>query len=127
MLERIADLEGKGKLKLGSRAGEFDAEALSGMKLFFRSGRAAEAGNCVSCHTPPLFTDLSFHNIGVTQSDYDRVHGECSFAALDVPDTAHTPRPLPRFRETVSLARPVELDLGYWSFFALGHSPLRHQ
>jgi len=128
MLGRIADLEAKRKLKVDRRGGGFDADALAGMKLFFGSGGARGApasGNCVSCHAPPLFTDLSFHNIGVTQREYDRVHGEGAFAALEVPDAEQAARPSLQFREAISSGRPGNVDLGYWNFIKLGDSPLR--
>ena len=45
-------------------------------------------GNCLSCHTPPDFTDHRFHNSGGAQLEYDNVHGEGAFLALSVPDLA---------------------------------------
>src|SRR5262245_6640586 len=89
MLAGIKSLESKGVVKL---AKDFDATALKGLKIFFDS----KAGNCATCHTPPLFTDFSFHNIGVSQLDYDRVHSERSagkFAALPVPRATSARRP----------------------------------
>lgn len=34
------------------------AQALAGWKLFQKS-------TCIACHTPPLFSDLSFHHVGI--------------------------------------------------------------
>ena len=72
---RIDSLESKGAVRLTNG---FDAAAFKGLKLFFDE----RAGNCATCHTPPLFTDFSFHNKGVSQIDYDRAHSEGKFAAL---------------------------------------------
>jgi len=122
LLNRIAALEKKHTLLLPNG---FDALALKGMKVFFRTDGAGSRGNCVTCHTPPLFTDLSFHNMGISQSEYDQVHGERSFATLEIPGAARLERPSRQFRETPSLKKPGCADLGYWNFVDLKNSPLR--
>lgn len=118
LLVRINALEAAGALKLTK---DFDAAALQGMKVFF----GAESGNCATCHTPPQFSDHSFHNIGVSQREYDRFHGEGKFAALPVPNAASASRPSPQFRETPSKEKPGAADLGFWNFVDLKTSPLR--
>lgn len=122
LLNTIASLEKKRALKL---IDGFDAVALKGLKVFFRAEGNASKGNCATCHTPPLFTDLSFHNMGISQSEYDHVNGERSFAALEIPGTAQAERPSRQFRETPSLKKPGCADLGYWNFVDLSNSPLR--
>jgi cytochrome c peroxidase len=122
MLARISDLETKRQLKTTK---DFGVTAVEGMKIFFRTEGARAVGNCVSCHRPPLFTDSSFHNMGVSQSEYDRVHGEGSFAALNIPNAAETSRPSAKFRETPSQGKPGYVDLGYWNFVNVSDSPLR--
>jgi cytochrome c peroxidase len=42
-------------------AGALSADAQAGWKLFQEKG-------CVTCHTPPLFTDMQFHNVGIGMS-----------------------------------------------------------
>jgi cytochrome c peroxidase len=118
LLSQINSLESKGAVKLTKG---FDATAFKGMKIFFD----ARAGNCATCHTPPLFTDFSFHNKGVSQLDYDSVHSEGKFAALPVPGAASARRPSAQFRENPSNERPGEADLGFWNFVDLKTSPLR--
>gem|GEM_PF-825442 len=121
LLTRIDSLESKGAIKFTK---DFNASAFKGLKLFFN----AEAGNCATCHTPPLFTDFSFHNKGVSQADYDRVHsegGESRFATLSIPDAASARRPSTQFRENPSKEKPGEADLGFWNFVDLKTSPLR--
>jgi cytochrome c peroxidase len=121
MLTEVNSLESKGSVKL---AKDFDAAAFKGLKLFFDT----EAGNCATCHTPPLFTDFSFHNKGVSQADYDRVHDagdESKFAALPIPGAASARRPSAQFRENPSKEKPGEADLGFWNFVDLKTSPLR--
>jgi cytochrome c peroxidase len=121
-LARIDSLESIGKIKLSN---EFDASALKGLKIFFKAEGSNAAGNCVTCHAPPLFTDFSFHNKGVSQVDYDRVHGEGKFASLAIPDAASARRPSAKFRENPSKEKPGEADLGFWNFVDLKSSPLR--
>ncbi len=122
LLTRISTLEGEGKLQLPRG---FDSTALAGMKVFLRTEGSGSVGNCVSCHAPPLFTDFSFHNTGISQLEYDKLHGEGSFAGLSIPGAAEAVRPSRQFRETPSKRRPGEVDLGYWNFADLKSSPLR--
>jgi cytochrome c peroxidase len=122
LLNKISALEKNRSLKL-SRG--FDAEALKGMKLFFTTSGSGESGNCVACHTPPIFTDFSFHNMGISQSEYDQVNGDGSFAELEIPAAAQARRPSPQFREIPSKRKPGCGDLGYWNFVDLKASPLR--
>jgi cytochrome c peroxidase len=121
ILDKIESLEGTRGLKWTPG---FDRTSLAGMKAFFRTDGAG-AGNCVACHTPPLFTDFSFHNMGISQSEYDQVHGEGSFAALDIPNAANARRPSPALRETPSRGKPGLADLGHWNFVDLKTSTLR--
>ncbi|HEY7545579.1 MAG TPA: cytochrome c peroxidase [Blastocatellia bacterium] len=114
----LGRLESKGDIKLTK---DFDADALRGMKIFFRVKGEASVGNCAVCHTPPLFTDFSFHNTGISQSEYDRLHGEGSFASLRVEAAA---RPSVQFREIPYRNKPGYADLGHWNFVKMD-SPLR--
>ena len=121
LLDKIATLERSRAIKL---ADDFDAAALKGLKVFLRTDGAGSRGNCVICHTPPLFTDLSFHNMGISQSEYDQVHGERSFAALEIPGVSSA-RPSRRYREIPSPKKPGCADLGYWNFVDVKNSSLR--
>jgi cytochrome c peroxidase len=72
---------------------KFGALELQGLKIFLKaaaagSGTDQHAGNCAACHTPPNFSDFVFHNTGVSQEEYDGVHGAGAFAALHVPGLA---------------------------------------
>src|SRR5262249_27666881 len=74
----------------------FDAEGLEGLKRFLgtrpehpnsaqsQSG-ATGIGNCAACHPAPDFTVFSFHNAGVSQNQYDDVHGGGALASLKIP------------------------------------------
>jgi cytochrome c peroxidase len=121
ILARIAEKESRGALKL---APGFSAEALDGMKIFLRS-EGTRRGNCVTCHAPPLFTDASFHNLGVSESEYDQVHGEGRFAALRIPSSADAIRPSRNLRETPIEGKPERVDLGYWNYVKLDDASLR--
>lgn len=116
LLRKISMLEAAGGLKPSA---EFNTAALNGMKIFFG------AGNCAVCHTPPLFTDNSFHNMGISQSEYDMVNGEGNFAKLEIPPAAKAQRPSTQFRETPSAQKRGCADLGHWNFVDLKTSPLR--
>jgi len=122
LLNRVVALERRRKLKLPRG---FDSAALRGLKVFFRTSGKVASGNCVACHAPPLFTDFSFHNMGISQSEYDRVNGEGSFGELKIPVAAQVRRPSSQFRETPSKQRLGCADLGYWNFADLKSSSLR--
>jgi cytochrome c peroxidase len=122
LIAQVNTLEAKGTLKLTK---EFDATALAGLKIFMRTEGGSEVGNCVSCHTPPLFTDFSFHNIGISQREYDGIHGEGKFAAMLIPNAASIRRPAALFREIPSKSRPELVDLGFWNFVDLKTTPRR--
>lgn len=122
LLSKIAALDEQHKLKLPPG---FDAVALKGLREFFRTDGTSSAGNCVTCHTPPLFTDFSFHNMGISQSEYDLVNGDGAFARLNIPAADQAHRPSAQFRETPSKKKPDCVDLGHWNFVDLKSSPLR--
>lgn len=122
LLGQIDALERKRALKL-SRG--FGATELKGLKLFFKTSDTGSTGNCVACHAPPLFTDLSFHNMGISQSEYDLVNGPGAFDELEIPNASTAKRPVSQFREIPSKRRPEFADLGYWNFVDLQGSPLR--
>ena len=111
VLAKLSELEAKGALKL---FGDFNPAALEGYKIFLRTEGKTSAGNCIACHAPPLFTDFSFHNLGVTQTEYDQFHGAGKFATLPIPDAAKAIRPAVKFREYPTPAIPGQVDLGFW-------------
>jgi cytochrome c peroxidase len=121
LLGNVVALEKKRALKL---SGGFGPAAVKGLKVFLRTNGAGSTGNCVACHTPPLFTDFSFHNMGISQSEYDQVNGDGSFAELQIP-AAEAQRPSTQFREIPSKRKPGCADLGHWNFVDLKSSPLR--
>ncbi len=127
--------EADGRFLLHDQAWVFGAEELEGLRLFLRQPRGRRArpgtGNCVACHAAPTFTDFAFHNTGVAQEEYDRIHGAGSFAALDVPDmvarnadpaawlppSAAHPRARGPFRAVPAADRPGRTDLGLWNVY----------
>ena len=111
----------------------FTEKQLKGMKLFFRKGsKATTGGNCVSCHTAPHFSDFGFHNTGLSQQNYDELHGSGEFMKLLIPGlmkrnknhnqflpaTAKHPAATSRFRSIDSKTKPGFTDLGLWNIFA---------
>jgi cytochrome c peroxidase len=112
LLASLSAVESGSQLK---RVAGFDQRAIDGLKIFMQTEGSA-AGNCVVCHVPPLFTDFSFHNLGISQAEYDVVHGDGSFAKLTIPEGEHAQRPMLQFKETARQDRPGYADLGYWNF-----------
>ena len=121
------------KLDTHVKSYAFGDKALLGMKLFFRKGSAKQSGgNCVSCHSAPDFSDFKFHNTGLTQVNYDSLHGEGVFAKLQIPalaernnnynrylpSTEQHPQAGSVFRQVASASKPGRVDLGLWNVFA---------
>ncbi len=123
-LEKINSLQVAGKLKF---PGGFNRRELEGLKIFFRVEGENRVGNCAVCHTPPLFTDNSFHNTGVTQAEYDTIHGLGAFAELEIPNASQAKRPSADLRTTPIGDSAAYADLGHWNFVDLKNSPLRHE
>ncbi|MDE0153571.1 MAG: hypothetical protein OXN23_06925 [Gammaproteobacteria bacterium] len=112
------------------RFGEIE---LQGLRIFFNRKPAVErgVGNCGSCHAAPHFTDFGFHNIGVTQVEYEAIHGQGSFwklliptagqrneqANIYLPATAANPDRQGMFRRPASESEPMATDLGAWNIF----------
>lgn len=115
---------------------QFGATELAGLKIFLSaaavgSGNDQHAGNCAACHAPPDFTDYVFHNNGVAQDEYDGVHGQGAFVALQVPGladrTANPNQWLPQtpnhptaaepFRRPATAANAAYADLGMWNIY----------
>jgi cytochrome c peroxidase len=95
----------------GNKTIAFDESAWKGMNIFFgESGRNREV-SCSSCHQAPLFTNQRFHNVGVSQTTYDKKNGMGSFMNLSIPRT-----------NTRTLS---DVDLGVWNFYGKkGKAPL---
>ena len=106
---RIGNQEGR---RLIRRPEGMSQEAYEGFKTFFRvyGEEDQPIGNCVACHVPPRFTDDSFHVIGTAALQYERVHGEGSWAEYDVPATPSSATALP-----ATAGEPSRADLGYWN------------
>lgn len=125
----------------------FGPEELEGMRIFFREPDAIPLGveevvgggigNCIACHAAPNFTDFSFHNVGVTQLEYDKIHGLGTFEALPIPDfatrsadpeaylppTAAHPEGTGMFLSVPAADRPGFTDLGVWNVFGNADIP----
>ncbi len=114
---------------------QFGATELAGLKIFLKSaasgsGNDQHAGNCVSCHNAPDFTDFAFHNTGVSQDEYDGVHGAGAFMALHVPGLAERTAAYDQYlpqnpnhpNATEAMRRPagsnpLYADLGLWNIY----------
>jgi cytochrome c peroxidase len=123
-----------------NQAFAFGEKELEGLRLFFaRSGSGGkQAANCIACHAAPNFTDFGFHNTGVTQTEYDAVHGAGSFATLPIPamaernadydawlpPTERHPKATGRCRAVAAIDRPGFTDLGLWN--VLGNPDMPH-
>jgi hypothetical protein len=125
----------------------FGPSELQGLEIFLAepppgltppaTAGAGGVGNCLSCHTPPDFTDHAFHSTGASQLEYDDVHGQGAFVALRVPDLvtrnanplaylpASVANPTARgtFRSAPSAEDATLADLGLWNVFANSDIP----
>jgi hypothetical protein len=115
-----------GKFNLHEQDFVFGQAELHGMRVFF--GKA----QCVQCHSAPDFTDHLFHNTGVSQDEYDRIHGFGKFMNLPIPDLAERNSrsdlylsPSEKFPQALGLLRSIPIksdprraDLGVWAVFA---------
>jgi len=115
---------------------QFGATELAGLKIFLTSattggGDNQHAGNCAACHQAPDFTDFVFHNTGITQREYDGIHGDGQFVKLHIPSLternasfdlylpaseAH-PNATESFRNEATAANPKYADLGLWNVY----------
>jgi len=124
---------GKKKFSSHQQKFVFAEKELKGMKLFFKKGLKNEnGGNCVACHTAPHFSDFGFHNTGLSQHNYDALHGTGSFNSLMIPElaernknhnvflpaTAKHPSATSRFRSIAAKNKPGFTDLGLWNVYA---------
>jgi cytochrome c peroxidase len=114
---------------------QFGATELAGLQIFLRTasgdGAAQHAGNCMSCHVPPNFTDFKFQNTGVSQDEYDAANGLESFVNLKVPSlavrnqnfnlylpaSANHPNASESFRHAAISGMPQFADLGLWNVY----------
>lgn len=114
----------------------FGATELAGLKIFLKVATSPidgsqHAGNCASCHQAPNFSDFLFHNTGVSQEEYDSVHGAGSFANLSIPSlgirsanfdlylpaSANHPNAAEPFRRAAQSGLPPYADLGLWNIY----------
>ena len=79
-----------------------DASALGGRALY--GWRAFQAFHCVACHTPPLFTNNEFFEIGVRRAEFDLGRALVTHDSRDAGDmkvpTLRNAALLPRFMHT---------------------------
>lgn len=150
-LERLNEptfvTEADGAFAFHDQAFVFGPTELEGMRIFFRQPdfrqrlglgpTSGGTGNCIACHTAPAFTDFGLHNTGITQLEYDAVHGEGAFARLPVPElavrnadpntwlpaTERHPEAAEPFRRLPSAEVPTHTDLGVWNLYANADFP----
>jgi hypothetical protein len=114
----------------------FGPTEFAGLKIFLASAAnstdgSQHAGNCASCHPAPNFSDFSFHNTGVSQEEYDSVHGAGAFMNLPVPSLAarnanfnlylpaspNHPAASETFRRPAAANHALFADLGLWNVY----------
>jgi hypothetical protein len=114
----------------------FGPTELAGLKIFLKVANSPtdgsqHAGNCASCHQAPNFSDFLFHNTGVSQEEYDAVHGPGSFVNLSIPSlgirsanfnaylpaSATHPSAAEPFRRAADPNNSTYADLGLWNVY----------
>jgi len=135
-----------GKFQFHDQPYQFSAEQLAGMKVFFKQKANTQeekkgkdsVGNCVACHAAPHFTDFGFHNTGITQVEYDALHGQNAFSELKIPNlsqrkkkadlylpaTQQHPERKGVFRSVPSETDVLKTDLGVWNILFNSDYPL---
>ena len=129
-----------GKFKSHDPDYKFGEEELIGLEVFFNQDTEDEVGtgNCIACHAAPHFTDYGLHNIGITQIEYDNIHGFGKFAALNIPTLKQreknpnvflpanekNPKRKGIFRRPASQEHPAYTDLGAWNILFNADYPL---
>jgi cytochrome c peroxidase len=124
-----------GSFQYHSQPYQFGAQELAGLKIFLGSAAAgvanAHAGNCAACHQAPDFSDFVFHNTGVSQEEYDGVHGSGAFLGLFIPTnaqrlanfdgympaSANHPNASEALRHAADSSNPAYADLGMWNVY----------
>jgi hypothetical protein len=134
-----------GKFQFHEQDFAFGKQELQGLKIFLTEPPTlptlppdatvlaqGSIGNCLACHFAPNFTDFQLHNTGVTQREYDAVHGGGQFALRFIPTLAQRsvdpqaflpatddhPDYQEPFRAIPSVDNPLLTDLGVWNIFA---------
>ncbi|MFK7815634.1 MAG: hypothetical protein AB8B92_04800 [Gammaproteobacteria bacterium] len=129
-----------GKFKHHDPDFKFGTDELSGLEVFFTQDRKNEEsiGNCIACHAAPHFTDFGLHNVGITQIEYDNIHGFGAFGKLYVPTLSErekntgiylpanhkNPKNKGIFRKPASQSNPANTDLGAWNIIFNRDYPL---
>jgi cytochrome c peroxidase len=125
-----------GSFKYHAQPFQFGPTEFAGLKIFLKAVPGAidgsqHAGNCAACHAAPNFSDFSFHNTGVSQEEYDNVHGAGSFMNLNIPSlavrtrnfnlylpaSANHPNASEPFRRAADASHPGYADLGLWNVY----------
>jgi cytochrome c peroxidase len=124
-----------GSYKYHAQPYQFGALELQGLKVFLASATTgatdAHAGNCAACHQAPDFSDFVFHNSGVSQAEYDTVHGSGTFSSLFVPNntqrmanfdafmpaSGNHPNASESLRHAADVNNPAFADLGLWNVY----------
>jgi cytochrome c peroxidase len=124
-----------GSYKYHKQPFQFGALEMQGLKIFLASASGgavnAHAGNCAACHQAPDFSDFVFHNNGVSQEEYDAVHGSGAFMNLYMPDSAtrlanfdnympaspNHPDASEAFRHEALAGNAQLADLGLWNVY----------
>lgn len=110
------------------RVFEFGPEQLRGLKTFLNLPNTNGAlGMCLNCHTPPLFSDGLFHNIGRVQFEYEEIHGVDTFNQIDIPNFIEKKNlknlKTNPFLVAANANNPKNVDLGAWNVYGRADKP----
>ena len=102
----------------------FGPKEWAGLKVFFNLPKpdgSLNQGMCLACHKPPMFNDELFHNVGITQLEYERTHGPGTFKQVQIPELSN--RGDLFFAAAATTEDTQATDLGVWNFFARADKP----
>ncbi|WP_127717175.1 cytochrome c peroxidase [Halobacteriovorax sp. HLS] len=99
------------------RKTQFKKEELDGLKIFLNLKNNSRS-MCLQCHMPPLFSDGLYHNVGVSQNEYENIHGKGSLLAKKIPSLKEKEASKITFLDIPNVKDDNKVDFGAWNFFS---------
>lgn len=98
------------------RSTQFKEQELDGLKIFLNLKNNSRS-MCLQCHMPPLFSDGLYHNVGISQNEYESIHGKGSLLEKKIPTLKEKETLKVTFLDVPSAKDDRKVDFGAWNFF----------